>query len=120
MKRTFLILLMLLLPMQFSFAAGMRYCADETAAASEHFGHHQHMAGADAHKAEGEHASNSPEPSGGEFDCHYCHSVSASVPVVIAALSASEFGLPPKVVLPLSAAQYQPLPLQRPPIASLA
>jgi hypothetical protein len=113
MKRALLILLMLLLPLQFSFAAASAYCADESVKTAEHFGHHEH--GDEKVIAEAD-----VEKSAGDSDCHFCHSACANSPIAMADLRHPEFGLPAKVALPLSSAQHQTTPLQRPPIASLA
>jgi hypothetical protein len=120
MKRAFLILLMCVLPLQFSFAAASTYCADETVKNAEHFGHHEHSSAHATKKVE-LHSDTSPiEKAAGDSDCHFCHSSCANVSIDVAELGFPEFGLPAKVALPLSSAQHQTTPLQRPPIASLA
>jgi hypothetical protein len=120
MNRIFLILLMCVLPLQFSFAVASTYCVDETVESAEHFGHHQHS-GAEVMKKAEIHSDTTPiEKSAGDSDCHFCHSSCANVSIDVAELGFPEFGLPAKVALPLSSAQHQTTPLQRPPIASLA
>lgn len=42
MRRFILSLLLVLLPLQFSWAAAAAYCGHETGAAAQHFGHHDH------------------------------------------------------------------------------
>jgi hypothetical protein len=42
MKRVFLVILILLLPLQLSWAAVASYCQNEVSQARVHFGHHEH------------------------------------------------------------------------------
>lgn len=42
MRRWFSILLLVLLPIQFSWAAAAAYCEHESGARADHFGHHEH------------------------------------------------------------------------------
>ena len=114
MKRFFVILLMLILPLQFSFAAASAYCADEANVAVEHYGHHAH---------DGEQLSPDPDttkktPKNSE--CGACHLGCAKLQTAILILGTPDSALPVEVAPLLSAAQHQPSPLQRPPIASLA
>lgn len=48
MRRRLAIVLLALLPLQFSWAAVASYCGHETQAATGHFGHHGHPQHADA------------------------------------------------------------------------
>ena len=114
MKRFFAILLMLILPLQFSLAASSAYCADEANVAVEHYGHHAH---------EGEQLPpdpDTPKKPGVESECGLCHLGCAKLQTAILILGTPDSILPAEVAPLLSAAQYQPSPLQRPPIASLA
>ena len=76
MRRLFMIFLLVLMPLQLSWAAMASYCQHESGAAAKHFGHHEHQ-----HQAvDGKDAS--PEPaqySGGDPDCAACHGGCASV-----------------------------------------
>ncbi|MFC4933100.1 cation efflux protein, CzcI family [Massilia sp. GCM10023247] len=74
MKRYFLILLLVLLPIQFSWAIAGAYCAHEEAAAT-HFGHHQHKHDeptGDGTKDDGKHETKKIQL---DIDCDYCHHV---------------------------------------------
>ena len=51
MKNLFAILLMLILPLQFSYATASAYCADERPSVPEHYGHHDHEGAQAAFKA---------------------------------------------------------------------
>lgn len=71
MRRLVLICVMLLLPVQWTWAAAASYCGHETGIASKHFGHHDHL-----HKASSSDASKggkSTSPAGLDLDCGYCH-----------------------------------------------
>jgi hypothetical protein len=117
MKRFFLILLLALLPLQFTFAAVSTYCADETVETTAHLGHHEHNTGKkinDLPKV------NPVEKTATDADCHFCHAVFANMPVMFVSPTAPEIDLPTDVAPLLLAAQHQTTPLQRPPITSLA
>lgn len=73
MKRYFLIFLLMLLPLQFTWAIAGAYCAHEEAAAP-HFGHHVHKH--EETKDGGKHETKKIQ---GDTDCDYCHHVSVSV-----------------------------------------
>ena len=72
MKRLFLIFLIVLLPLQFSWAIAGAYCAHEEAAAP-HFGHHVHKH--DETKDDGKHKAKKIQV---DADCDYCHHVPTS------------------------------------------
>jgi hypothetical protein len=69
MKRLLLILMMIALPFQVSWAAVGSYCQDEKVPVSQHFGHHQHAAQfkSIADSADHEKSSNSAD------ECGFCH-----------------------------------------------
>lgn len=73
MKRYFLIFLLMLLPLQFSWAAAGAYCAHEEGLAAQHFGHHVHK-----HDSNSNDAKETPQKAKTDIDCEYCHHVSAS------------------------------------------
>lgn len=85
-RRYLLILLLVLLPAQLSWAVVGQYCGHETGAQSEHLGHHSHeheQSHAEAAQAE---ASGIDEASQGAIggmhaDCYSCH-VSCGVAVL--------------------------------------
>jgi len=70
MRRWLSILLLVFLPLQFSWAAVGVYCQHETGAAAKHFGHHDHQ-----HKADASHGDKAdPKAAGGiDNDCGVCH-----------------------------------------------
>lgn len=113
--RRFAIFLLVLLPLQFAFAAAAPYCALEKAQVSAHFGHHQHS------------DSSTPEPTTDDGqgsakvdDCGICHLGSAQAHFAVAsapALPQAKRGL----VLPdKREPQHLQEPTERPPRPSLA
>lgn len=70
MRRWLSILLLVFLPLQFSWAAVGVYCQHETGSAAKHVGHHDHQ-----HKADASHDDKAdPKASGGiDNDCGACH-----------------------------------------------
>lgn len=72
MKRFLLIFLLMLLPLQFSWAVAGAYCAHEEAAAP-HFGHHVHEH--DKANDDTKHEAKKGQP---DTDCDYCHHVQPS------------------------------------------
>jgi hypothetical protein len=81
MRRWFAVLLLVLLPLQFSWAAVAAYCQHEPEGQPTHLGHHEHRHdGAEASKA-GAEKSALPQV---DLDCAQCHAYCAALPVVAA------------------------------------
>lgn len=78
MRRWLAILLLLVLPHQFTWAALGAYCQHESGAAAQHVGHHAHQHQAvDADDA----AHDTGKPAtGAHADCAVCHAGFASMP----------------------------------------
>ena len=76
MRRYLLILLLFLLPLQFSWAVAGTYCAHEETPSAAHFGHHvhKHDKAEDGAKAESLKIT-------ADTDCDYCHHVPVSAMV---------------------------------------
>lgn len=76
MHRTFFLLLLLILPVQFAWAAASGYCSHETGDAKKHFGHHEHQ-----HRSVQDAESNDTKvaPSA-DGDCGMCQ-LSAAQPI---------------------------------------
>lgn len=91
MTRWLLIVLMVLLPAQFSWAAAAPYCAHESNPISFHVGHHAHVhegASSEAKRTPSEpekEAVKSPLASD-HSDCHYCHGVAGQLASPVAPL----------------------------------
>ncbi len=76
MRRLFMIFLLVLMPLQLSWAAMASYCQHESSASAKHFGHHEHQ----CNVLDGK--DDSPEPAQyGEADpdCEACHGGCTSV-----------------------------------------
>ena len=85
MRRWLVILLLALLPLQFSWAAVAAYCGHETGRQAQHMGHHAHQHGdqaqalADLDSAPADQAA----PAGFDLDCGHCHGAGASMPAPV-------------------------------------
>src|SRR3990167_6821991 len=77
MRRWLAMLMLALLPLQFSWAAVASYCGHETGQ------HAEHRRGAQA-KADQDSASAAQKaPAGFDFDCGHCHGTCASMPAPV-------------------------------------
>ena len=70
MKRYLAIFLLVLLPLQFSWAAMAGYCQHETGVTAKHPGHHSHDHAYADHQ---ESSKNTPQSAGMDHDCAACH-----------------------------------------------
>jgi len=79
MRRLLVVLMLVILPLQFSWAAAATYCRYETSgAAVRHFGHHEHKhASSSAQVAKG---TKAKLLNGSDCDCGFCHLSAAIVP----------------------------------------
>ncbi|TXI25184.1 MAG: hypothetical protein E6Q67_01495 [Roseateles sp.] len=101
MRRWLCLLLMVLLPLQFSWAVAAAYCGHEAGGAARHVGHHAHEHAASKAEAgaspQAEHAHQVPlkktgsTPAGLDNDCGTCH-LSLAKPLIAQAST-----LPPPV-----------------------
>jgi cytochrome c5 len=94
MRRWLVILMLLVLPVQFTWAAAAPFCAHEAAgSASKHPGHHQHVhqGGSDASIAGDDGAGNGAN----HTDCASCHAGAATTLPLLAA----ELAIAPREVL---------------------
>ena len=84
MRRRIAILLLILLPFQFTWSVAASFCTHETGAAAMHFGHHFHVhqAGKDGKAA---------QPSlGVDNDCAACHMDGPSLPPDVPLLTTTQ------------------------------
>lgn len=86
MRRLVLLLLVVLLPLQFAWGAVTSYCEHETGAASQHFGHHEHV-----HK--GTKSVDADGKAGFDNDCGTCQAA-GSAAIASAEASAAPLALP--------------------------
>lgn len=73
MRRLLVIVLLALLPLQFSWASVASYCGHETEIGAGHVGHHEHEhhAGVAADASQGADADKAPGTM--DLDCGHCH-----------------------------------------------
>lgn len=111
MRRWLTILLLVMLPFQFTWAAAAAYCQHETSPDAQHIGHHQHehkdVSDAGAAKTDAQDAGKSAKLFG-DNDCGYCH-LSAAKPVQVQALEVPALKGPA-----VQDAPVQPLPTRDP------
>ena len=69
MRRLVLICMMLLLPLQWTWAAAAAYCEHESSATAQHLGHHEHK----HHAATGDKSDKSASKALADNDCGVCH-----------------------------------------------
>lgn len=123
MRRWLAILLLVFLPLQFSWAAVASYCGHETGAAAGHIGHHDHQAHGHAAKdgAPGDRGQADGTATGASgFDCAHCLGacsglVDAVMPFELPALASAPQGLAGS-----HSVEHLPAPPERPQWATLA
>ncbi len=87
MRRWFAILLLALLPLQFSWAAVVAYCGHEIDSQAQHLGHHEHQHANHAGLEKPADPAGQDAPAGLEFDCGHCHGHCCSMPASVTALT---------------------------------
>lgn len=118
MRRWLPLLLIALLPLQFTWAATAAYCQHERTANTQHIGHHEHE-----HKDRAEQSVSSKEKAEkssvlsskvADSDCGYCH-LSNAKPMAMAASKLPEAGsLEPQIILVVRLQTREPDRLDRP------
>lgn len=111
MRRWFAIILLALLPLQFSWAAVAAYCGPEGGQQIQHLGHHEHQH-ADPFKADADNAQADQTASAGfDHDCSHCHCTCAGLTGMggsVATLTPSSHPLPPVAGVLRTLAQSPP------------
>lgn len=121
MRRLVLVLMMCLLPLQWTWAAAASICAHEPPARTAHFGHHEHAHGDAAGASVAESGDERAAPAVGDHpDCGVCHGFGG-------ALATGSASLPPG---PDTSGRWPPAdapfvdaplsPLLRPPLTLVA
>jgi hypothetical protein len=80
MRRWLAILMLALLPLQFSWAAVAVYCGHESDPQAQHLGHHEHQHNGQATADHDSAPANQSAPAGFDFDCGHCHGTCAGMP----------------------------------------
>ena len=100
MRKFLAIFLLVLLPLQFSWAAMASYCEHETSVNATHPGHHTHD---HASVDQQESSKNSPQSAGVDHDCATCHMGCAAALVnylnTISAAVSDDHPLHPQVIV---------------------
>lgn len=81
MRRCVLILMLVVLPFQFSWAAAAAYCRHEGGVATQHFGHHQHEHNAQGKADDGGKSLKNWDNTVVDDDCSVCHLSAVPTPV---------------------------------------
>ena len=114
MRRWFAILMLALLPLQFSWAAVAAYCGHESGQHAEHLGHHEHRH-ADQAKADQDSApADQKAPAGFDFDCGHCHGTGASMPTPVGDMSPLALASHPVTLVEGTVRTLAPSPPERP------
>lgn len=82
MRRWLAIVLLALLPLQFSWAAVAAYCGHESGQQAQHMGHHDHQHTKQVSSDDGRSPTDQGAPAGFDFDCGHCHGSCAGMPVL--------------------------------------
>ncbi len=123
MRRWLAILIMVCLPLQFSWAAVSSYCQHETGAAVHHIGHHDHAGHSHASKTAdpaGKGQADGSAPSVSGLDCGHCHGYCAGLVRVVSAFEPHAFASAPLGLGASPRAEPMPAQPERPQWAALA
>ena len=120
MRRCFVIILLALLPLQFSWAAVAAYCGHESDAQAQHFGHHEHQ-----HDEAANPETGAAQPPGKaivsvDLDCGQCHGYCAALPLPTDDLPLLVDASRPVAPAEGAARTLAPCPPERPQWAALA
>ena len=126
MRRVLAIVLLVLLPLQFSWAAVAAYCGHETQAAVAHFGHHQHRhlaeasdraaldTDATAGAAVSPDAADGQAPGALDLDCGHCHGSCSAMPAWPLGLAGAVSTAQPGATLDAAGGAHAPTRPERP------
>jgi hypothetical protein len=121
-RRILAIVLLALLPFQFTWAAVASYCGHETQAAVEHFGHHEHEhhadlggdAEPDADLAANADVQGDKAPGAMDLDCGHCHGTCSAMLTLPSALPCLLSAAHPSAILEEAEGAYAPTRPERP------
>jgi hypothetical protein len=125
-RRFLAIVLLALLPLQFSWAAVATYCGHETQAAAGHLGHHDHQHHADASShadAVADRVANSESaadvqgdkaPGAMDLDCGHCHGYCGVMVTLPAAIPGAPGTARPSATLDETVGAHAPTRPERP------
>ncbi len=123
MRRWLAILLLVLLPVQFTWAMVADYCVHEPDATATHFGHHDHEshshAALDTDPVD-QATPDDPTSPAPQVDCGHCHGHSAGMFDVAAPLAGQAFSGASPPSIDATCAEHLPAQPERPQWAALA
>lgn len=123
MRRWLAVLLLVLLPLQFSWAAVANYCGHETGASADHVGHHDHASHEHGGKVAGpgdKGNTEAPSAPASGFDCGHCHGYCVGMLDVPSPLEPLSRGIAPPSLGDIPCAEHLPAQPERPQWACLA
>lgn len=80
MRRWLAILMLTVLPLQFSWAVVVAYCGHESGQLAQHLGHHEHQHTSQATADLGIAPADQSASAGFDFDCGHCHGTCVGMP----------------------------------------
>lgn len=123
MRRWLAIMMLVFLPLQFSWAAVANYCGHETGAAAKHIGHHDHAGHSHAtkdvdpgHKGKVDGTASSAS----NLDCGHCLGYCAGMVDVSGSMEPQALASPPLWLGVSPSAEHPPAQPERPQWAALA
>lgn len=120
MRRWLAILLLVLLPLQFSWAGVAGYCMHESGAAADHLGHHDHADHPHGASVSDKAKSDSSPSTAADLDCSHCHGHCAGMLDIPVGLKAHALGSAPPRLAEAPSADHLPAQPERPQWAYLA
>jgi hypothetical protein len=116
-RRFLAIVLLAMLPLQFSWAAVASYCEHETQGTG-HFGHHEHEhhadAGPNAEPAAEADAPGDKAPGAMDLDCGHCHGQCSVMPTLSAKIPGTLSTAPPSAFANEAGGAHAPARPERP------
>ena len=122
MRRILAIVLLVLLPLQFSWAAVATYCGHEQPAGAAHFGHHEHQHHADtggnaepvADLDASADVQGDKAPGAMDLDCGHCHGTCSAMLTLPSAVPGALSTAHPSVILEEAEGACAPTRPERP------
>lgn len=121
MRRWFAVFMLMMLPIQFSWAAVASYCQHESAPAkTEHIGHHEHKHSADDNDMVSKAKKSEPSLDKSDPDCCLCHGLGLGATQLHAAKQPADRGNTMVAQTSTPSAGVNPSPPDRPQWSVLA
>jgi len=115
MRRWIAVFMLMLLPLQFSWAAVASYCQHESSpATAQHVGHHEHKHGADDNGAISKAKTGGPSLDKSDPDCCLCHGLGLGATELHASKQHADHGNTMVAQISTPSAGVNPSPPDRP------